>query len=149
MGDGMTIEALVRKDDWRASFDAECDRLWRTPFSWETQDDCVLGLAGNLVTALTGVDMVAQYRGVYQDEAGALKVIHDAGFTSIGDMVASMLPEYEHPSMATVGDIVAIDTDSEFKHALGVVNGERILVLTTRGVGTIDRGRASRAFKVG
>ncbi|NEI70950.1 hypothetical protein GR212_15305 [Rhizobium lusitanum] len=138
---------LTRVDDWRRRFAEEIDRMWRTPFNWDGHD-CVVGLAGNMALAITGVDCAAEYRGTYKTAAGALKVMRAAGFENIGDMVASFLPEV-HPSLAHVGDIAAIPVESPFGYALGVVNGERIFVLMPNGVGTVDLLDAKRAFKVG
>lgn len=139
---------LARLPDWRARFDAECDRIRLTPFAWGAHD-CGPGLAGNLTLAITGVDAAAKYRGRYTTMTGALRVLRNSGFETLGDLVASILPEHDHPSMARVGDVVAIRSDSAFGHALGVVNGERVFVLTERGIGTVDRSEAVRAFKVG
>jgi hypothetical protein len=138
---------LTRLPDWRRRFADEIDRLWRTPFDWDGHE-CVIGLAGNMALAITGVDCAAEYRGTYKTAAGALKVMRAAGYENVADMVGAMLPEI-HPSLAHVGDIAAIPMDSPFGFALGVVNGERILVLMPDGIGTVDLLDATRAFKVG
>lgn len=145
----MTVSALTRVDDWRGRFEATIDEIMRVPFAWADQTDCAIHLAGRLVEALTGVDCVAQYRGRYTTSAGAVRVMRNDGFANLGDLVAAILPELEHPSRAEVGDIAAIPDDGPFGFALGVVNGERIFVLTEKGVGTVDLLAATRAFKVG
>lgn len=147
MGPEIMIE-LTRLPNWRARFDAECDRLRLSPFAWGSHD-CGPGLAGNLTMAITGVDVAADYRGRYTTRTGALRVLRSGGYETVGDLVASMLPEHEHHSMARIGDVVAIPTESAFGHALGVVNGERVFVLTENGFGTVDRCEAVRAFRVG
>lgn len=140
--------ALIRKNDWRARFAAEVDRIKRTPFAWGNHD-CGPGLAGNLVYAVTGVDCAAQWRGAYDDALGAARAMQDAGFDNLADLVASMLPEYEHPSQARIADVAAIKVDSVFGYALGVIDYERVFVLTESGIGTIDRSEIARAFRVG
>lgn len=142
------MTALVRKNDWRARFAAEVDRIKRTPFAWG-HHDCGPGLAGNLVYAVTGVDCAAQWRGEYDDALGAARTMRDAGFDNLADLVASMLPEYEHPSQARIADVAAIKVDSVFGYALGVIDYERVFVLTENGIGTIDRSEIARAFRVG
>lgn len=139
---------LKRVKNWRAAFASEMDRIRITPFAWGVHD-CGPGLAGNLVSALTGVDMAAQYRGTYSDARGALLAIRSAGFDNLGDMVAAMLPEYDHPSRARIGDVAAIKVDSPIGYGLGVIDYERVFVLTETGVGTVDRSEIARAFKVG
>ena len=148
VGAEISMSQLVRKSDWRARFEATVDEIKATPFEWGVHD-CGPSFAGRLVLAVTGVDLAAQYAGSYSNEAEALAIIHDAGFASLGDMVASMLPAI-HPSQARIGDVAAIPIDKPIGHALGVVNGERILVLMpSGGVGTVALTKASMAFKVG
>ncbi len=140
---------LQRLPDWRVRFEATCDQLRAQPFAWG-ENDCGVGLAARLVAAVTGVDLAAQWRGHYASKAGALKALKETGFDTLGDFVASLLPEYpEGPSRAKIGDLVAIEVGAPFGHALGVVNGERVFVLTEDGHGTVDLLSASRAYKVG
>ncbi|WP_065091645.1 DUF6950 family protein [Rhizobium leucaenae] len=141
------MSELVRVMDWRERFVAEVDRLKHSPFAWG-EHDCGPGLAGNLVLAITGVDCAAQWRGTYSTAAEAFAAMKAAGFQNLGDLVAAMLPEI-HPSQARIGDIAAIETDTPFGYALGVVNGERIFVLREDGMGTVDLLDAKRAFRVG
>lgn len=148
MGKENIMSSLRRKDNWRACFSAEVDRIKRTPFAWG-EHDCGPGLAGNLVYAVTGVDCAAQFRGQYSDPLGAARIIREAGFDNLADAVASMLPEYDHPSQARIADVAAIKVDSVFGYALGVIDYERVFVLTENGMGTVDRSEIARAFKVG
>lgn len=138
---------LVRKRDWRSCFEVAIDEIMRTPFAWGTHD-CGPGLAGRLVLAMTGVDLSAQYAGEYRDAAGAARHLQRLGFASLGDLVATMLPAIP-PSMAQLGDIAAIAVEGPIGHALGVVNGERILILTETGIGTVDLLDAQTCFRVG
>ena len=138
---------LLRKPDWRARFEEAIDDIKKTPFAWGIHD-CGPSFAGRLVLAITGVDLAAQYAGTYANEEEALAIIHNAGFETLGDMVASMLPAI-HPSQARIGDVAAIPVDRPIGHALGVVNGERIFVVMPSGIGTVSLLTASMAFKVG
>lgn len=138
---------LQRKPDWRTQFETIVDAIKAEPFAWGTHD-CGPGLAGRIVFAMTGVDLAAQYVGQYQDAASAARLIRSLGFDTLGDLVASMLPEI-HPSAARLGDIAAIRVGGPIGHALGVVNGERIIVLKETGYGTLDLLDAETCFKVG
>lgn len=148
MGEEIVMIELKRVDNWRSAFAAEVDRIKRTPFAWG-EHDCGPGLAGNLVKALTGVDLAQPWRGTYSDALGAVRAMKEAGFDNLADLVASMLPEYEHPSRARIGDVAAIKDDSSIGYALGVIDYERVFVLTGTGIGTVDRSEIARAFKVG
>lgn len=143
---GMRSE-LTRLPDWRRRFEETIDEIKARPFSWASHE-CGTGLVGRLVLAMTGTDCAAQYRGTYDSAAGALRVMREAGFENVGDMVAAILPEV-HISAARLGDIAAVPDDTPFGYALGVVNGERIFVLKEDGIGTVDLLDATRAFKVG
>lgn len=143
----MTEQNLLRVDGWRSRFDAACDAMRRSPFSWG-DNDCFVGLVGNLCSALTGVDITEHWRGRYTTDTGALRVMRKDGFDNLADLVASVLPEF-HISKARVGDVAAIPTDDGFGYSLGVVNGERIFVLRPDGFGTVDLLSASRAFRIG
>ncbi|WP_176086995.1 hypothetical protein [Martelella sp. HB161492] len=138
---------LKRLDGWRARFDAACDTMRSEPFSWG-ENDCAVGLVGNLTLALTGADLAAPWRGRYTTAIGALRVLRHDGFADLGALAASILPEC-HIARARIGDIAAIPSEDGFGFALGVVNGERIFVLTDAGFGTVDLMTAKRAFRVG
>ena len=146
MGAGGMRE-LQRIDGWRARFDAACDDMRRTPFSWGDHD-CLVGLVGNLAEALTGEDIVSPWRQRYASGVGALRVLRNDGFADLGGLVATILPEI-HISRARLGDVAAIPSDDGFGFALGVVNGERILVLRPSGFGTVDLLSATRGFRIG
>ena len=139
---------LTRLPDWRTRLSEFIDAVRRTPFEWGTFD-CGTGLAGPAVAALTGVDVCLPYRGTYASPQAAMRVVLAAGHRNLGDLVASILPELQHPSQATVGDIAAVETGSALGWSLGVVNGERIFVLRENGLATVELLTAKRAFKVG
>lgn len=139
---------MTRLPRWRRRLEALTDELRRRPFDWSRQHDCALGLSARAVEALTGEDIAASWRGRYRSEKGALLALRKAGFDSVADAAASMLPEVA-PSMAQEGDIAAVPDDGPFGFALGVFVGERVLVLRPDGLATVDRLTAGRAFRVG
>lgn len=143
----MTAATLTRRPDWRGRYEAVIDEIMATPFDWASHD-CVRHFAGRIVYAITGVALVAQFAGSYDDAVSAYRLIRDAGFTDLAEMVGSMLSPI-HPSRARLGDLAAIRTDGPIGFGLGVVNGERILVLTETGIGTVDLLDAEICFEVG
>ncbi len=139
---------LTRVPDWRGRLNEFLNEVRRTPFAWSAFD-CGPAFTGRAVEAVTGVDVCSAYRGQYASAGEAVRLVERAGFDDLADLVASILPEYEHPSQAKVGDIAAVKTDGPFGWSLGVVNGERIFVLHETGLVTVDFLTASRAFGVG
>lgn len=138
---------LTRLDDWRFRYDAAIDEIKARPFDWKAHE-CVTGLAGRIVLEITGVDLISEHAGRYDDAASAVRFMRGLGFDNLGDLVGSILPEI-HPSKAGIGDIAAIEMDGPFGYALGVVNGERVYFLAEHGFGTVDLLDIQRAFKVG
>jgi hypothetical protein len=147
MGDEKLSASLIRLPNWRGRFEAVFDEIMTRPFEWQVHD-CGPGLAGRTVLALTGVDLCSQYAGDYHDLASAVRLVRSLGHQTLGALVGTILPEI-HPSLARLGDIAALEMNSPLGHALGVVNGERIYVLTETGVGTRDLLDAAICFKVG
>jgi hypothetical protein len=139
---------MKRVKDWRSRFDEELEKIRLQPFDWETQHDCVFGLVARLVEAMIDEPQAREFAGKYDTAEGALRVMKKAGYDSLADAVAARFPEI-HPSQARIGDVIAYKTDTPFKYALGVVNGERAFVLREDGVGTMDILEADRAFRIG
>lgn len=137
----------VRVDRWRAAFDKQVDDLRRTPFEWGVHD-CGVGLVGSLTKAIVGEDKASKFKGRYKTASGAYRVVKSEGFENLGDLAASILTEI-HPSEVQIGDIAAIPDGGALKYALGVVNGDRVLVLREEGLGTVDLSETKRAFRVG
>lgn len=141
---------LKRLPKWRGPYSDLIDRIRARPFDWTSQYDCLMGLAIEAVRAITGHDFGAPYRGKYETPIGAYQLMRRAGFTDLGDAIASQLPEVP-VHRARIGDIVTLANPDDviFSYALGVVNGERIFVLREDGLGTRDLLEAERAFAVG
>lgn len=97
---------------------------------------------------MVGVDIAASYAGRYKTVKGAIGVMKRSGAKDLAELVAKHLPELESPSLAQIGDVMAIPTDDGFGYALGVLVGERVLVLSPSGVDSRDRSEATRAFGV-
>ncbi|EKF43973.1 hypothetical protein NA8A_04155 [Nitratireductor indicus C115] len=116
------------------------------PFAWGAFD-CALFAAG-AVAAMTGEDIASGYRGRYTSLAGGLRLLKRDGFASHADLAAAHLPEI-HPSQAQVGDIAAVPAHDAGLFALGIVQGERIILLREEGgLGSADFFEAARAFRV-
>lgn len=141
------VQRLTRLPDWRARFAAEIDRQRGISFSWGKQD-CVLGLAGGVVRALSGEDMTLPWRGRYRSARGARRALRESGFASLGDAIAAHLPEV-HPDFADIGDLAMIDAEGPLQAALAIFDLSGLIVLTEAGHGHLPREAARRAFKIG
>lgn len=137
---------LSRRRDWRARLNAYIAEIKAAPLEWGAHD-CAVGLAARAIEAMTGVDVAAEWRGRYATPAEALRVLREDGFADLEALGRSMLPAV-HPSRGQLGDIALVPT-GEALDALGVVIGDRILVLTQTGVGSVDLLAARVVFRVG
>jgi hypothetical protein len=143
------IYQLRRLPQWRQLLDEVIELARREPHDWAKQQDCGMGLVVPAVLAMTGTDIAPDFRGAYSTEDGALGAIRGAGATDLAGLVAARLPEYSSgPANARVGDVAAVPAPAPFGWALGIFNGERVFVLKTTGLGTVDRSRVTRAFRV-
>jgi len=145
MGAGL-MRALTRRPDWRQQLAAFIADIRAKPFVWGDHD-CGPAFTGRAVAVMTGEDLTRGFRR-YSTLKGAVTAMRAAGFDNLGDLVASLLPEV-HWSQAQVGDVAAFGTESALGYALGIVNGERVLVLREDGIGTMDLAAADRVFRVG
>lgn len=130
---------LARLPDWRPRLVAYLDGVRARPFAYG-QHDCALFAAG-AVEAMTGTDLAAEYRGRYGSLKEGLKLVK-GGHLAI--LRAHLRPVA--PAFAQVGDIALIG-EVGFP-ALGLVQGETILVLREDGLGLMPRAAATSAWAV-
>src|ERR1700682_4560700 len=105
----------LRPEDWVKSFHDFLLARANEPFVWG-EHDCAL-FAADGILAISGVDIAADFRGQYHDEASALAAI--AAVTGIEsgtiEHAASYcadkhgLAEWRYPKMAQRGDLVVIE----------------------------------------
>ncbi|UDF29395.1 UNVERIFIED_ORG: hypothetical protein LHK14_18055 [Roseateles sp. XES5] len=141
----MSMLTLKRRDDWRAHLLAYLAEVKATPLNYGGHD-CGVGLVARAVEAMTGVDLAAQWRGRYDSARGALRMLRDDGYADLETLGRSMLPAF-HPSLGQIGDIALVRDDG--LGALGIVQGERIIVMTETGLGSVDLLAAKLIFRVG
>lgn len=115
----------------------------RTPYAWG-RHDCALFAAG-AVEAMTGVDFAADYRGKYDDEDGARRVLTTIGCEDVGDLASRYLPEIM-PAEARRGDVVMIE--GQRGPFLAVVDGRTAVGPSARGLTHTPVEMASRAWGV-
>ena len=137
---------MTRKEDWRKRLGDYVAGLRTRPYAFGSQD-CWLFVAG-AVKAMTGTDYAKPHRGRYKTARGALGIVKRARASNMAEFAALFLDEHDAPVFAQIGDVMAIPTKDAFGFSLGILNGERILVVTPTGVDTRDRSEATRAFKV-
>jgi hypothetical protein len=135
---------MQRRSDWRTALHESVEASRREPFSWG-RFDCAI-FAADCIRAMTGEDIAASFRGTYSDAKSAVRVLKKAGFQDLVGMAEFHLEEIPAIS-ARDGDIAAFESD-ETGWTLGVFIGERVISRGLEALGTVDRSRVNRAFRV-
>lgn len=129
-----------RQPDWRPRLAAYLEEVRDRPFAYGSHD-CALFVAG-AVEAMTGKDLAANYRDRYDSLKAGLKLLTQGDHVALVGRLLEEVP----PAFAQVGDIAAIGRVGI--PALGIFEGETILVLRDEGLGRMPRAAATQAFRV-
>lgn len=141
---------MIRRPDWRERLSAYVLTVRAARFAPGTFD-CAL-LAAGAVEAMTGQDPAAAFRRRYRSVQGGLKRLRETGHDGIEAAVAALFPPVP-VALAGVGDIAVLAAEGPAvtagaEVALGVVEGEHILVVTGAGLGFGPLLSAQRAYRV-
>jgi len=112
------------------------------PFARGSQDCCMF--AANVVKELTGEDLAADFRGTYNDDKGALKILADKG--GVRAIAASKLGEEINPLNAQRGDVVLIN--GERGESLTICMGSYVVGTGTDGLVQFPLSSAICAWRV-
>lgn len=122
----------MRFDAWERRLNAMIDKHGRLPHDWGKQD-CVL-FAADCVWAVTAKDPAAGLRRTYDSEAGALRLIAEAGGLEAlveARLAAAGIPSQRiDPRFAQRGDLCLIENGK----ALGIIHGSGILAKALTGL---------------
>ena len=145
--------ALKRKEYWdtRAYHDFLLSRA-KTPFAWG-EHDCAL-FAADGIEAITGVDIAADFRGKYHDEASAMALIRElTGGVTVADAAAycaekSALKEWAKPLFAQRGDLVVAKQQSGLIAGLVHLNGH-VVAAGENGLMVVPITTVVRSWHIG
>lgn len=113
---------MKRLPDWPQRLARAIDERANRPHVWG-QNDCAL-YAADLIAAVTGEDIGAQYRGRYSDEAGAGALLKEIGVDGLAGLADAFLPRMEG-SRPRRGD--AVLAEGRYGPFLGIVWSGRII----------------------
>jgi hypothetical protein len=137
---------MQRFNDWPDRLAAHIASAREAEFRWGSFD-CALFAAG-AIHAMTGVDLAADFRGKYSDEAGARAL-----FSTALDHASGMLPPVDL-GFARRGDLVLVKNGSVLggtnEPGLAIVglDGRRALAAAERGLVYMARANWLRAWRV-
>jgi len=130
--EGGPLVKLRRFDNWPILLSKFLTQRQKMPFTWG-RNDCLL-FAADCVEALTGVDLVPEYRGTYDTEARAKEILIPYGGVISGIINDRLGQPIPNPLLARRGDVCIADIGDVC--ACGVVDdtGARVAFLTEKGL---------------
>jgi len=140
----------MRSQNWQIDMGKAIEKAEATPFAWGSNDCCLF--VCDVILAMTGVDLGADFRGKYDTREGAEALIGFA--TDGGDLelfVEQMcrqnhMPEVE-VNFAWRGDVALHDADAG--PCLGIIDGDGAVYLSEKHrLLMIPRGDIRRTWRV-
>lgn len=125
----------------------------KMPFAWATNDCATFAADG--ILAMTGVDVAADFRGKYSDEASAAAAIAAVcGGKTVEDAAAWSaakygLAEWAEPLRAQRGDLAIVMNGTSPAAGLVHLNGSRVAIPGETGLVLFPVRKILRAWHVG
>lgn len=136
---------MTRFPDWEQRLDREIRAAASRVFAWGVFD-CVL-FPADCVLAMTGHDPAAEWRGRYSDEAGARRLMAEAGgLPGLADRAGlARLPTWR---FGRRGDAVLLRVAGN--DSLGIVDlsGQSIVAATFRGTVRVPIAKSLQAWRI-
>lgn len=128
---------ISRFSDWEDRLRTYLDRVEEEPFQWGTHD-CAL-FAADCVKAMTGADVVADFRGKYDTRLGAAEALREYGDGTLLKTMKAKFGETKSPHFAQRGDVVMRDATTtgicvgQFSYFVGEEQGlQRLVAMPTK-----------------
>jgi uncharacterized protein DUF6950 len=122
------------------------------PFVWG-KNDCSL-FAADAIQSFTGVDLAADFRGKYTDEASAMALVQKVTGTATIEAAAAYcaqkqsLVEYPHPLLAKRGDLVLVEESGRLISAIVHLSGRHAVTAGADGLKRLLITSVKRAWAV-
>jgi len=128
------------------------------PFAWGANDCCLFPADG--ILAMTGIDLAADFRGKYTDQASAFALIQSVtGGSTVADAAAYCAKKFELPEwvdksgkplplMARRGDLVVIEDAGRLIAGLVGLTGRHVISVGEDGLKRLALTSVQRAWRV-
>lgn len=133
---------MTRYLDWQSRMAAVVQARLHVPFAWGT-NDCAM-FAADVVQAITGTDLAAEYRG-YSTEGGAAKILKRSG--GLEGLATKALGEPCAALTARPGDVGLVVNAG--RDCLGVCTGATWHVPGEHGLLALPLSDAVKSWRVG
>lgn len=139
---------LVRLPDWPERLSSFIAEARDKPFAFGSFD-CAM-FACNAVLAMTAVDIAAAYRGSYDSQDSALKLLRKKNLLRIAQEIAKEfeMAQFEHPWASPRGSILILYRHNLMGYTLALNDGKYALAPLESGLGNVSLNFAIRAWRV-
>lgn len=132
----------MRKETWPIDLANFIESRMAVPFQWGV-NDCTL-FAADSALAITGIDLAVNYRGTYNSQTGAARIIVEAG--SLRNLVNQHMSPEINPKLAQRGDWVLVEQDGS--EALAVCMGVNMVAAGHDGLVYLPMSLAITAWRI-
>ena len=133
---------LTRTPDWPYRLNEYINSVKDTPFEYGVHDCCTF--AAGVIKSMTGVDIMEEFRGTYQDQASAAKVIKEKCVQ--GSLFETIVEKLGPPVIGAKGRRGDI---AWFEGNCGVVLGRNTVFFADGGYVLILINKIEFSFRVG
>jgi uncharacterized protein DUF6950 len=121
-----------------------------SPFVWGENDCCLF--ACDAVLAMTGTDLAANFRGKYNTQISAYKLVKSyagGGLAEFADKIATENNISEVAlNFATAGDVVLVAGDQGDTLGFVELNGREVLATGPQGLMRVEKTNWKKAWKI-
>lgn len=139
---------MTRLPDWPERLDRVVEDARHSTFTWGRFDCCLF--AADAMSAVTGIDPAASWRGVYADARTASRLL-----ARMGGLEATATAIARHhgwpavpPAFLGRGDVALVRLEDD-RHALAVCLGIGFALPARRGLAVLDRTHALSGWRIG
>ena len=143
---------MIRPPDWQERMIKALKLKQSLPFSWGSHD-CAL-FACDIVQAICSVDFALLFRGKYETEKEAHKVLKAFAGGGLEQVIEKLAKEHDCKEVpilkAQQGDIMLAEVltpGDVFRDSLGICVGERIAFASKKGLVQLPLSSAKRAWR--
>lgn len=134
---------LARLPDWAPRLQQTIEAASGRLFSWGEHDCCLF--AADCIQAMTGADLMAEFRGQYDSAESAYRLIGRRGLAShLSQRLGDALPAL----FAHRGDLMTA-TGEDGRPAVGICVGEKALFLGPAGLLSLPISDCLSTWRVG
>ena len=145
---------MKRLPDHRQRMNAAINEARGREFEYGTFDCCLA--AATVIEAMTGTDLMADFRGRYKSAAGAARLLKETGYPTLLKMLISHIPEHGGKRIpvakAGIGDLVLTKValhDAAMGQACGICCGRFALFPGQTGWTSLSMKHVHAAWRVG